>query len=138
MDKCSCGRFEFNGNWRSVAGCWVNIHFCPDCGDELLPDGRIIKRETVPSALMEMLDKVTKSVPDHGLTEFALMCFNRIEAAREKAGLTQRELGDKAGVNAFEDFNYEWYFLTDPPNVKITAIFSLLNAAEQAAKEATE
>lgn len=129
MDKCSCGRFEYRGNWRSVTGCWVNINFCPSCGDQLLPDGRVIQRETVPNKLMEMLREVQATCPESGLQEFALRVFNWIEEMREQAGLETMDVSLSAGYV----ISYENIFLNNPKHITLNMLFRLLNAAKQEA-----
>ena len=74
MDKCSCGHYEWHENtgedledfgpsawyhnWPCDGGDYNNNIFCFKCGDELLPDGRIIARQPLPSKLMDMLKEL--------------------------------------------------------------------------------
>ena len=158
MDKCSCGESEYSmvcydlGSsevaWNiSVSydsGCAKEsypVSFCPHCGDQLLPDGRVIRRESVPNRLMDMLKEVQATCPEAGLQEFALKCFNWIEEMREQAGLTQCELWNRSGLNDFPPFgnvDYPRWLCDAPKPVKLWQLFSLLNAAQKAKQEATK
>ena len=149
MDKCSCGESEYEENgygkgWViSVAYAEgpVWVEYCPHCGDQLLPDGRVIQRETVPNRLMDMLKEVQANCPGSGLQEFALKVFNWIEEMREQAGLTQCELWNRSGLNDFPPFgnvDYPRWLCDAPKPVKLWQLFSLLNAAQKAKQEATK
>ena len=145
MDKCSCGLCEYKGNPYSYSpvqtpDAWFEIHgaaypkYCRKCGDQLLPDGRVIQRETVPNKLMTMLKEVQATCPESGLQEFALKCFNWIEELREQAGLTQGEVMQKAG---FADQQYSHPFLHDPGAITLGGLLTVINAAQKA-QEATK
>ena len=146
MDKCSCGVVSYGkctGKWlmwlvNNVSG---EVSFCPHCGDQLLPDGRVIQRETVPNRLMDMLREVQATCPESGLQEFALRVFNWIEELRERAGLTEVELWNRSGLNDFPPFgnvDYPRWLCDAPKPVKLWQLFSLLNAAQKAKQEATK
>ena len=146
MDKCSCGLCEYKGNPYSYSpvqtpDAWFEIHgaaypkYCRKCGDQLLPDGRVIQRETVPNKLMSMLKEVQATCPESGLQEFALRVFNWIEELRGQAGLTGERLSNNAGINrgAYKEFADNC--LNSPGEIYLSTIFRLLNAAKQEAKQ---
>ena len=144
MDKCSCGHYEWHENtgedledfgpsawyhnWPCDGGDYNNNIFCFKCGDQLLPGGRVIQRETVPNRLMDMLKEVQANCPGSGLQEFALKCFNWIEEMREQAGLTQKNLAVSACVAS----DYENRLLNHASNFELGNLLLLLNAAQKA------
>lgn len=113
------------------------ILFCPSCGDKLMPDGRVIQRESVPNRIMDMLREVQATCPENGLQEFALKCLNWIEEMREQAGLTGERLSNNAGINrgAYKEFTDNC--LNSPGAIYLSTLFKLLNAAQKA-QEATD
>ena len=147
MDKCSCGHYEWHENtgedledfgpsawyhnWPCDGGDYNNNIFCFKCGDQLLPDGRVIQRESVPNKLTEMLKEVQATCPESGLQEFALRVFNWIEEMREQAGLTEEELGMKSVYL----MDYENDLCNKPGYIQLSALFRLLNAAQKAQEE---
>lgn len=146
MDKCSCGeswygmylKGSLNPSWNNPETFdYTKLNFCPSCGDQLLPDGRVIQRETVPNRLMEMLREVQATCPKSGLQEFALRVLNWIEELREQAGLTGERLSNNAGINrgAYKEFTDNC--LNSPGAIYLSTLFRLLNAAQKA-QEATD
>ena len=109
MGKCSCGKYFYHRatdftpyqNLDNEPHGWYDENanegnnFCPSCGDQLLPDGRVIQRESVPNKLMAMLREVQANCPEAGLQEFALKCFNWIWDMREEAGVDGRRVHRK-------------------------------------------
>ena len=141
MDKCSCGTCCTIAEYDKETESWLAntrdilvLNFCPYCGSQLLPDGRVIQRETIPNKLMDMLKEVQATCPESGLQEFALKCFNWIEELREQAGLTQGEVMQKAG---FADQQYSHPFLHDPGAITLGGLLTVINAAQKA-QEATK
>ena len=141
---CSCGEAKYCPHytlWHISAkfneGFCIDhypVEYCPHCGDQLLPDGRVIQRETVPNRLMDMLKEVQANCPGSGLQEFALKCFNWIEEMREQAGLTGERLSNNAGINrgAYKEFADNC--LNSPGEIYLSTIFRFFNAAKQEAK----
>ena len=138
---CSCGEAKYCPHytlWHISAkfneGFCIDhypVEYCPHCGDQLLPDGRIIQRESVPNRLMDMLREVQANCPETGLQEFALKVFNWIEEMREQAGLTEKELAVSACVAS----DYGNRLLNHAGNFELGNLLLLLNAAQKA-KEA--
>lgn len=134
MDKCSCETcryIELAGTWHHDY-CETDIKYCFKCGDQLLPDGRVIKRETIPNKLMTMLREVQAACPESGLQEFALLCLNWINEMSEQAGLTGEWLSNNAGINrgAYKEFTDNC--LNSPGAIYLNTLFKLLNAARKA------
>lgn len=135
MDKCSCGEVEYDNEYGwigCIEGEIYHVNFCPDCGDQLLPDGRVIQRGTIPNKLMDMLKEVQENCPKAGLQEFALRVLNWIEEMREQAGLTGERLSNNAGINrgAYKEFTDNC--LNSPGAIYLNTLFKLLNAARKA------
>jgi len=80
---------------------------------------------------MTMLREVQANCPEAGLQEFALKVFNWIEEMREQAGLTERELAEKADVYP----SYPLEFVECPGDIYFNMLFRLLNAAKQEATD---
>lgn len=139
IPRCSCGVVLYGkctGKWLIwlVNNVSKEVEFCPHCGDQLLPDGRVIPHETIPNKLMSMLKEVQATCPESGLQEFALKCFNWIEELREQAGLTGERLSNNAGINRSAYKEFADNCLNSPGEIYLSTIFRLLNAAEQEAK----
>ena len=139
MDKCSCGVVSYGkctGKWlmwlvNNVSG---EVSFCPHCGDQLLPDGRVIQRETVPNRLMDMLKEVQANCPETGLQEFALKYLNLIHDLQVKSGLDEHEMLE--GTNIRPDFPY--LLMNNPRELTLEFLIVLLNTATKKAQEAKQ
>ena len=145
MDKCSCGLCEYKGNPYSYSpvqtpDAWFEIHgaaypkYCRKCGDQLLPDGRVIQRETVPNKLMTMLKEVQATCPESGLQEFALKYLNLIHDLQVKSGLDEHEMLE--GTNIRPDFPY--LLMNNPRELTLEFLVVLLNVATRKAQEAKQ
>ena len=147
MDKtwiCSCGYYEWHENtgddledfgpsawyhnWPCDGGDYNNNIFCFKCGDQLLPDGRVIQRESVPNRLMDMLKEVQANCTESGLQEFALKVFNWIENERHANNKPFFQVASQANYYCAE---YSNDFLCEPSRITLGELFRLLNAAKQ-------
>ena len=150
MDKCSCGHYEWHENtgedledfgpsawyhnWPCDGGDYNNNIFCFKCGDQLLPGGRVIQRETVPNRLMSMLKDVQATCPESGLQEFALKYLNLIHDLQVKSGLDEHEMLE--GTNIRPDFPY--LLMNNPRELTLEFLIVLLNTATKKAQEAKQ
>ena len=141
MDKCSCGTCCTIAEYDKETESWLAntrnilvLNFCPYCGSQRLPDGRVIQRETVPNRLMSMLKDVQATCPESGLQEFALKYLNLIHDLQVKSGLDEHEMLE--GTNIRPDFPY--LLMNNPRELTLEFLIVLLNTATKKAQEAKQ